>query len=179
METNLMGRTSDSTHLCFSQSLSDNWVKLSPGRKVIPQLPAADFFVIIYYWHNPDRMAKPWLWYSLRRPGFKKLDADKLTPAFAVRWVTQNRCACKHVWKLPKNKLSHKNLSNFLLAWNFQEKNLFPRHFIHFSFYLGSMQAARKKIKGKRKSKEKGKKVISNKTYTSNILSILNWVNNI
>jgi len=43
METSLMGRVLDSMLPCFSQSLLDNWMKPSPGRQVIPQLPAAYF----------------------------------------------------------------------------------------------------------------------------------------
>lgn len=153
METNLMGRTSDSMHLRFSQPLLDNGVKPSLGRQLIPQLPAADFFVIICCWHTPDRTAKPWLLYSLRRPGFKKL--DKLTPAFALRWVTQNKRVCKHVWKLPKNMLSHKNLSNFLLAWIFQEKNRFPSTLV--SIWEACRQPERKPM-GKEKAEEKEKR---------------------
>lgn len=40
----------------------------------------------------------------------------------------------------------------------FKRKKLFPRHFIQFSFYLGSMGAARKKTRGKRKKKGRKEK---------------------
>lgn len=40
----------------------------------------------------------------------------------------------------------------------FKRKKLFPRHFIQFSFYVGSMGAARKKTRGKRKKKEEKKR---------------------